>query len=172
MVDEDALATLAPLLTRRCSLNDGDGVTRGKRGKSESLRALVDSGADAKRTKEEVSAATGLSRKQYEVVVLSKLARLNDAKVTWNPVTYLAIAKFKARLIRFRETRSDSPEPASSSNSKQDAPSKAKRKIKAKNDYTLLKQRLDYLGLSEMVVCGDGNCQFRSMSQELFGSDG
>ena len=47
---------------------------------------------------------------------------------------------------------------------------KAKRKAVKKDNLLLLKQRLAYLGLEEKIVKGDGNCQFRSVAQEMFGS--
>jgi len=36
---------------------------------------------------------------------------------------------------------------------------------------TVLKQRLSYYGLHMLQVGGDGNCQFRSASQQLFGTE-
>lgn len=39
----------------------------------------------------------------------------------------------------------------------------------AKTDYERLRQRLDLYGLQEKVVRGDGNCQFRAISDQLFG---
>ena len=47
------------------------------------------------------------------------------------------------------------------------------RKLKAnkkKQMALLLKQRLDFLNLKTVVMAGDGNCQFRSFSYELFGT--
>ena len=49
-------------------------------------------------------------------------------------------------------------------------PTIKKRKKSIKASKARLKERLDYLNLSESEVKGDGNCQFRSFSQTLFGS--
>lgn len=39
----------------------------------------------------------------------------------------------------------------------------------AKTDYERLRQRLELYGLQEKVVRGDGNCQFRAISDQLYG---
>ena len=39
---------------------------------------------------------------------------------------------------------------------------------KVERDHDVLLQRLDALGLREKVVSGDGNCQFRALSDQLF----
>jgi hypothetical protein len=38
------------------------------------------------------------------------------------------------------------------------------------SDKRLLEQRLDFLGLTQAKMAGDGNCQFRSVSYELYGT--
>lgn len=46
-----------------------------------------------------------------------------------------------------------------------------KKKAQGPSGVTLLRERLEHLGLRMLTIGGDGNCQFRSCSHGLFGTE-
>ncbi|CAK9042468.1 OVARIAN TUMOR DOMAIN-containing deubiquitinating enzyme 11 (OTU domain-containing protein 11) (Deubiquitinating enzyme OTU11), partial [Durusdinium trenchii] len=106
------------------------------------------------------------------------LQQLKGCKTAgWNPTLIRAVSKLKLNAKRARAgSPSNTPqgdadaagEPPASQAAPQAAPSQAARRDKP--DVTLLRQRLENFGLAELVMEADGNCQFRSVSFELYGS--
>ena len=88
-----------------------------------------------------------------------------------NLITVQAVAKFKVFAGRAQIRLSSSEDGGTRTVSGLSDRSRRLNKLKElQGSKQLLEQRLNFLGLCSVNITGDGNCQFRALSHELFGT--
>mmetsp|Transcript_19928 Transcript_19928/g.32818 ORF Transcript_19928/g.32818 Transcript_19928/m.32818 type:complete len:322 (-) Transcript_19928:1443-2408(-) len=106
-------------------------------------------------------------RSEHNTEMLKLLSHCSGQPSVWNPKVIRVILKMKRGAARSREKVKESTPPPTKGKPTTPSPTRVTRHEKEK---TLLQQRLENFQLGELVMQGDGNCQFRSLSYELFGS--
>jgi hypothetical protein len=119
-----------------------------------------------------------------EALVLRRLGRIEPRAQPWNLSTMRAVLAFKRSAERARDVAPGAARAAPAAcacgaaacaggGSCVSAPRKRRRPSERSElaaGKQLLQQRLEHLGLRELVMEGDGNCLFRSAATELSGS--
>ena len=101
-----------------------------------------------------------------DAAVMDVLAKLDPPKIT-SRMCFKAIWVLKALASRARTRIRANAE----TNNKIREKAKKTRKRTSESGKTLLKRRLQFVGLQMKQIQGDGNCQFRACSDQLFGSE-
>lgn len=97
-----------------------------------------------------------VERKNHDKAMLQ--AFQGHSSIKWNPALVRAMVAMKRKA-----------DDAKASVRKRDGPPDSTINVRRGTSQTnLLKERLTNFGMSEVVVSGDGNCQFRAISKELF----
>jgi len=111
-------------------------------------------------------------RDSHDAIMLSKLVVCKEKSI-WNPQLIRAMTKMKkqAQIARLRLQQQSAAATASKEDISDDDEEKEDLPpLRTKEDTDFLRQRLENFDLGEIVMGSDGNCQFRSVSHELFGS--
>jgi hypothetical protein len=158
----------------------GRGAAAGKRARRDSESAAArDAEAQTRRwpAQERGPRLGAEQRGAREALVLRRLRRIEPRAQPWNLSTMRAVLAFKRSAERARDAAPGAAlaVPCADSSFAATSPTPRKRRRQSERSELaagkhLLQQRLEHLGLRELVMEGDGNCLFRSAATELFGS--